>query len=160
MAKKYIVNIKKQKLKLKKNIIYNSTWFTKLLNWLQVSGKKFNVEKNMYLSLNRLKKDHNLLAIYIFFETIEIIRPGFQIISIKKGAQTYKVPIPLKGYKQYNTAIKWLARLINVKSKRSLEESYFSEFLNILNEESLLFKNSEDFKNTLLFNRTYLHFRW
>jgi ribosomal protein S7 len=60
----------------------------------------------MYLSFTRLKKGSNLLAIYIFFETLEIIRPGFQIISIKKGAQTYSVPIPLKGYKQYNTAVK------------------------------------------------------
>jgi ribosomal protein S7 len=60
----------------------------------------------MYLSFTRLKKNYNLLAIYIFFETIEIIRPVFQIISIKKGAQTYKVPIPLKRYKQYNAAIK------------------------------------------------------
>jgi hypothetical protein len=29
-----------------------------------------------------------------------------------------------------------------------------------LNEESFLFKDCVDFKNTLLFNRTYLHFRW
>jgi ribosomal protein S7 len=160
MATKKIPNLKKQKLKLKKNIIYNSTWFTKLLNWLQISGKKYNVEKNIYLSFNKLKREYNLIAIYIFFETIEFLRPEFHIISIKKGAQIYKVPIPLKGYKQYSTSIKWLARLIHIKSKKSLKVKYFSEFINILNQESILLKNCEDFKNTIIFNRTYLHFRW
>lgn len=65
------------------------------------NGKKFCVEKKLYVAINNLKKTHKKIPFYLFMHFFEKIKPFMLTITKRLGRKFYLVPIPISLKRQY-----------------------------------------------------------
>ena len=74
--------------------------YSKILNILMISGKKFKAEKilkdTFRILNNKYKKDPSV----IFSKSVDNVRPLFEIRSVRIAGRTQQIPFPLKKEKQ------------------------------------------------------------
>jgi len=117
--------------------IFKSKWLSKFISCLIFTGKKFKLEKLVYLTFFFLKRYFNINSLFFFFEALELLKPwiGLQlrrtIKSKKKKIQVHPTILSLKV--QYKKAIYWLVKSIQLR-----KEVYF--FIRMGNEiKSIIF---------------------
>ena len=134
--------------------------YSKILNILMVSGKKFKAEKilkdTFRILNNKYKKDPSV----IFSKSVDNVRPLFEIRSVRIAGRTQQIPFPLKKEKQLALALKWL-----VSSARSSSKGTFSEKLAFEMHEASLgkgmaIKKRDDLHKVAESSRAFAHFRW
>ena len=108
MAKK-INNIKKyQKIKVKIDPLYQSTWFSKFINKFMLDGKKHVVEKIIYNSLWQIKKKFRHNPLKLLFISLRKLKPFFGFISKRLSKQWKEIPIPI-GQRHNYTSLKMIS---------------------------------------------------
>lgn len=145
--------------------IFKSIWLSKFINQWFFIGKQFSVEKIIYFSFFLIKKKLKCSPLFIFFETLEKIRPliGLKLYKKKKRkiTQVTASPIIIKEPLQYKKAIFWLAKAIKFRKEKSLSLKIIQEFYAIifLNNGNTLKKKKEYYQYAILY-KTVKKFKW
>jgi ribosomal protein S7 len=157
MAKKLTTIFKKKNYK--SDILYNSMWFTKLIKILMVNGKKKTIQKYIYSSFFFFKKEKNLKSFFLFIEFLDLLKPLFRIINIRRGRNFYPIPIPINLHKQFNYSIKIFKIGLLKKPESNLILKLNSEIDFLLKNRIDLNKVKNKTQEDMTYNRGFLHFR-
>ncbi len=145
--------------------VFWSKWLLKFINKFIFTGKKYLVEKIIYLSFFYIKKNLNSSAIFFFFEVLERIKPivGLKFYTLKKRklkritAVPYIVSISL----QYKKAIFWLVNAIKLRKEKEWFLKIFQEFYDILlNKTGHSFLKKKEFYRYVILFKTAKKFKW
>lgn len=143
-----------------KDPIYGSYLINKLINSFMVCGKKHKAENLIYkvFSNNFYYKS----GFFYFFELIQKIRPGVDLVNCRLGKDVLKVPIPLNVNKSYNKAVRLFAKSVFDRiDDRGIINKLSNELILSHKLKNKYFnKYSSEIKSIALKNRSFSHYRW
>uniref|UniRef100_T1JLR3 Small ribosomal subunit protein uS7 domain-containing protein n=1 Tax=Strigamia maritima TaxID=126957 RepID=T1JLR3_STRMM len=114
---------------------------------------KANDEEKLKIECNPFK---------ILHQAIENCKPAMQLIPVKKGGSTYKVPMEVTDSTARFRAMKWLLRAADEREKKKvrLPEKLAWELLSAANHEGKVIKWKQELYQQCEANRAYAHYRW
>jgi ribosomal protein S7 len=145
--------------KRKQDIIFNSLWVLKFLNYLTKEGKKFSYEKKFNLLVLDFKKKKSLVFRFQFFEVLEKIKPSIRLRSIVRGKNNHHIPILLKVSKQYQASIKIIEALFKKHKNMQFFNKVSLELSQILFAKSKYKNYFESYKGDAIKSRAFSHYR-
>ena len=123
-------------------------------------GKKAKSEKVMK------KMTEQLAAIYlvgysrILDVAISQIRPIVEVKQVKRFAQQFNIPIPLKKHRSVTFATRWIFEGATANSQKSFIKNILDVIDNILYKRGPVFKKKAELYKLAELNRVYSYFRW
>jgi small subunit ribosomal protein S7 len=123
-------------------------------------GKKAKSEKVMK------KMTEELAAIYlvgysrILDVAISQIRPIVEVKQVKRFAQQFNIPIPLKKHRSVTFATRWIFEGATANSQKSFIKNILEVIDNILYKRGPVFKKKAELYKLAELNRVYSYFRW
>ena len=123
-------------------------------------GKKAKSEKVMK------KMTEELAAIYlvgysrILDVAISQIRPIVEVKQVKRFAQQFNIPIPLKKHRSVTFATRWIFEGATANSQKSFIKNILDVIDNILYKRGPVFKKKAELYKLAELNRVYSYFRW
>jgi len=144
-----------------KEYIFNSFWFSKIINVLTKHTMKNKIEKKVYKSFKFFKFYTKVPPLLLTFNTIRHQKLLFRILKVRVAGRIYQLPTNFGNLNRYSTSLRWL--LTNVSKKGT---SMFSDrFLKFLINDNFVKNNTTDQTRTEIYKiitsfRGYLHFRW
>lgn len=157
--KKTIQNYQKKKIHV--DPLYQSYWFSKFINKFIKNGKKANMEKIIYQSLNKIKIRFQRLPMKLLFFSLIRLKPMFYLVSKRFGKEFKKIPMLLEPRRQYIIALTWLVNHIKTESSLNFENKFIQVFTNLLKKKKTALTK---YRNTYFFDiqaaRINRKFRW
>ena len=123
-------------------------------------GKKAKSEKVMK------KMTEELAAIYlvgysrILDVAISQIRPIVEVKQVKRFAQQFNIPIPLKKHRSVTFATRWIFEGATANSQKSFIKNILEVIDNILYKRGPVLKKKAELYKLAELNRVYSYFRW
>jgi small subunit ribosomal protein S7 len=123
-------------------------------------GKKAKSEKVMK------KMTEELAAIYlvgysrILDVAISQIRPIVEVKQVKRFAQQFNIPIPLKKHRSVTFATRWIFEGATANSQKSFIKNILEVIDNILYKRGTVLKKKAELYKLAELNRVYSYFRW
>lgn len=148
---------KKKIFRVYKESIYQAMRLSKFINKLTLNGTKNKVERALYNGLFSIKKNKQLLPLFIFCECLEKLHPttGLQIFKPKnrKKQRIMVIPVLFKSFSRYNKAIAWLVASIKLRKEKYLSDRITQELFDIvfLNMGDAIKKKKEYYQVSVLF---------
>ncbi|KAH0540870.1 28S ribosomal protein S7, mitochondrial [Cotesia glomerata] len=97
----------------------------------------------------------------ILHKAIENVTPVMELLGIKKGGNTYQVPVPVTENRRRFLAMSWLVKTCKEKEARApYAEVLAQELINASNNTGRVVKKKQDLHKQCEANRAYAHFRW
>lgn len=98
---------------------------------------------------------------FYFFELIQKIRPGVDLVNCRLGKDVLKVPIPININKSYNKAVRlFIKNVLDRVDDRTIITKLSNELISSHKLGGKYFnKYSNDIKLTALKNRSFSHYR-
>ncbi|KAL7288654.1 hypothetical protein TKK_0017385 [Trichogramma kaykai] len=149
----------------------------KFINFLMREGKKETARKaleNTFENIKRIqlekynkatdpaeKEKIELDPRAILRQAIENSTPVLELLKMKKGGQTYQVPVPLTEKRAQFLGMNWLIQAGKDKQmKVHLSEKLAHELIDAANNEGRVIKKKQELYRQCEANRSYAHFRW
>ena len=143
--------------------IFKSKWLSKFISCLFFFGNKWKTEKLVYLSFFYLKKNYDSNGLFLFFESLEYLKPWVGLKLTTSKAKTKKIkayPIVLNKSIQFKKSIFWLIKSIQLRKEifiykkinNEIKEIIFNEATNSINKKkeyydfAIMAKSVEKFK--------------
>ncbi len=143
--------------------LYKSIVIAKLINYAMRHGKKLASSKQVYLALDKIKKETKLEPLTVLEQALDTIKPKVEVRPRRIGGAVYQVPTPVRGNRQLSLAIRWL--VIAARAKENKQYHTFSDKLvaeisaALKNEGSAIAKRLEVEKMAEA-NKAFAHLRW
>ena len=150
-----------KKRKLEKDVLYNSTLVTKLINHVMKDGKKSLAEKIVYKSIEEAGKETKKKPIQVLEDAVENVKPRLEVRSRRVGGVNYQVPMPVSEHRQLSLAMKWIVDA--ARDRRKKEEFYVAlknELKDAFKSEGFAVKKKEDTHKMAEANKAFAHFQW
>ena len=125
-----------------------------------LSGKKFKAERILGESFKILSHKYKKDPISTFHKATGILRPVFEIRSIRIAGRTQQIPFPMKEEKQVGLALKWLVSAAKSSKKGTLSERLAFEIHEASMGRGSAIKKRDVSHKTAESNRAFAHFRW
>jgi len=144
---------------------FRSKWLCKFISQWISQGKKWLIERVIYLNFFFIKKKNLLLPLFYYFEILEKIKPtiGLNVLKLKKKKiKKVKVfPYVLSKTFQYKKSICWLVKSIKLRKENSLFLRVYKEFYDILVKgvSDCLKKKKLNYKYIVMF-KSNKRFKW
>lgn len=149
--------------KIEQDPIYKNRLVTKLVNRSMCDGKKSVAQKQVYRTLEIIKKKSEDDPIKILSRAIDNIKPNMEVRPRRVGGAAYQVPMPVKGARRESLAIRWLifaARARSNSEYHTYAEKLAAELLDAAKGEGGAVKKRQDVERMAEANRAFAHFRW
>jgi ribosomal protein S7 len=148
-------------IKLKKNLVFNSFWLSKIINILTKHILTQKIENKIYKTFSVFKIKKKLPALFFTYNTIRNQKLLFRILKIRVAGRIYQLPNNFDFFNRYNVALKILLKNIYIKGISSFSERV-SRYLLL---ETFIKNNVTDKLRNEIYKtvgsfRGYLHFRW
>lgn len=160
--------------------VYSSFYhpmISKMTNHVMADGKKtdarkiiedtfFNIKLIQVAKYNRTENDEEKAHIecrpsVILVRAIENSRPLMQLMPVKRGGITYRVPFPLSEGKSYFYAYKWLKLAgATIRGKVKNTAKFAAVLVDAAHNRGSVVKQRNDLHKQCEANRAYAHFRW
>jgi len=144
--------------------IYNSVLISKIINSTMYDGKRNAAEKQIYSTLEILKKDFpKEKEIEVFERAIENIKPKIEVRPRRIGGAVYQIPTPVRSNRQNSLAIRWLvssARARSNKQFHSFAEKLVAEINDALNNSGAAVTKRMEVERMADANKAFAHLRW
>jgi len=121
-------------------------------------GKKHKAENLVYGAFSN--SFYYKSGFFYFFELIQKIRPGVDLVNCRLGKDVLKVPVPLNINKSYNKAVRLFVKTVFDRDEKLLFNKISNELLlsHKLNNKYYN-KYSNEIKSTAFKNRSFSHYR-
>lgn len=143
--------------------VFNDKLLGKLINRVMRSGKKLIAEKNVYRTLENIKKKLNQDPLLVFHQAIENAKPQMEVHSRRVGGAAYQVPAPVKGDRRESLAIRWIIQSALKRSNKeyhTFADKLTVELIDAYNNTGGAVKKKEDTHRMAEANKAFSHFRW
>jgi len=136
----------------------------KLINHILKNGKKAKAISLLNETKRFLRTQYEVNPDLVILQALTSLAPTMRILSVKKGAQTLKVPFPLTVEQQYSYAIRiLLAEVRNRKTKTTVFSKALAKELWEVSQNkgsSKALARSKQLSKEAEANRSNLYLRW
>jgi small subunit ribosomal protein S7 len=123
-------------------------------------GKKAKSEKVMKKMTEELASIYLVGYRRILDVAISQIRPIVEVKQVKRFAQQFNIPIPLKKHRSVTFATRWIFEGATANSQKSFIKNILEVIDNILYKRGPVFKKKAELYKLAELNRVYSYFRW
>lgn len=123
-------------------------------------GKKAKSEKVMKKMTEELASIYLVGYSRILDVAISQIRPIVEVKQVKRFAQQFNIPIPLKKHRSVTFATRWIFEGATANSQKSFIKNILEVIDNILYKRGPVFKKKAELYKLAELNRVYSYFRW
>jgi ribosomal protein S7 len=146
----------------KRDVFFNSFWFTKITNKFIKRGRKHfaeNIISRVFLALKQKTKNETYFA---FWKLLLKIKPIATTVPKRVGKRYHNIPIPIKFQRGFRLGLTWLLNAIKLRENdKSLELRIYNEISAILaNQRTYTIKQRDTLYKVIEENSTYAHYRW
>jgi ribosomal protein S7 len=96
---------------------YASYWAGKFTNTLMKSGSKHTIERELQNTYVYLKLQYNNIPLEFLLESLEKIKPVFNLKHVIIAGKRKEFPVYLESSKQLRLSIKWLKDVISMRKE-------------------------------------------
>jgi small subunit ribosomal protein S7 len=144
--------------------LYGNYTIAKIINYAMKDGRKIAAQKQVYQSLDILKKESKQDDVVTVLEqALDNIRPKVEVRPRRIGGAVYQVPTPVKSNRQSTLAIRWLinsARKKENKQFHTFGQKLASELLSALKNEGSAVAKRLEVEKMAEANKAFAHLRW
>lgn len=160
MSRKGVSKIRK----IEPDTIYNNILVAKTINAIMLDGKRNVAEKQVYQSLELIKKEFPKESeIEVYQRAMDNIKPKIEVRPRRIGGAVYQIPTPVRGNRQNSLAIRWLvsaARARSNKQYHSFAQKLFAEITDALNNSGAAVSKRMEVERMADANKAFAHLRW
>ena len=127
------------------------------------AGKKNASRRQVYRTLELLKKEQPNQPLGIFEQALENIKPKVEVRPRRIGGAVYQVPTPVRSHRQLSLAIRWLvgaARLRPSKQYHTFADKLTAEILAAAKSEGSAVTKRLEVERIAEANKAFAHLRW
>lgn len=147
--------------KIEKDVLYESTKITKLINYVMLDGKKELAEKIVYDTLRRLKKELKKDPLEVFEKALSNVSPSVEIRPRRVGGVNYQIPINVSEERKLTLALRWLIEGARDRRKNTpFSQSLFDELRDAYKGTGSAMKKKGDVEKMAEANKAFAHFQW
>ena len=144
---------------IKKDSVFNSFIYFKLLNRVIKSGNKTTFENLFFNFFFHISRNSAIQPIFFLIYSLELLRLPIELIKKKKGSRTYFIAAPVAFSRQFKLACKYFyLGLVSQHSKFFLLKLFFN-IREILNHSGYALNYKKQLMKTALEGRAFRHFR-
>lgn len=140
--------------------IYNSKYFTKLVNQVMWDGKKSLAEKICYTAFDIVAKKTGKDPMDVFEIAMKNITPILEVRARRVGGANYQVPVEVRPERRQTLAIRWLVGYARKRGEKTMAERLAGEIVDAYNNTGQSVKKKEDTHKMAEANRAFAHYRW
>lgn len=140
--------------------IYNSKYFTKLVNQVMWDGKKSLAEKICYTAFDIVAKRTGKDPMDVFEIAMKNITPILEVRARRVGGANYQVPVEVRPERRQTLAIRWLVGYARKRGEKTMAERLAGEIVDAYNNTGQSVKKKEDTHKMAEANRAFAHYRW
>lgn len=145
---------------IKKDSVFNSFIYFKLLNRVIKSGNKITFEKlffNFFFLISR--SSSALPPVFFLIYSLELLRLPIELIKKKKGSRTYFIATPVAFSRQFKLACKYFYLGLTSQHSKFFLLKLFFNIREILNHSGYALNYKKQVMKTALEGRAFRHFR-
>ncbi len=165
-----------------KNLLSQSIFVEKFINFLMIDGKKIKACTIFYKSLNLIKKSFQnpkllkssniLLAcnhikenstLKIVTQAVDNVKANLEVRKVRIAGMTYQVPSLIEKKRQETLAIRWIvesAKNRKLNSKLTFSECLSIELLEAYKKQGQAREKRNELHKIAEANRAYIRYRW
>jgi small subunit ribosomal protein S7 len=132
----------------------------KLINIVNIKGKKSIAERIVYGALDVLKEKTGKNPLDVFKQAIENVRPLLETKSRRVGGATYQVPVSVRVDRSNTLALRWMRTFARERKGKPMAVKLAEEIMDSYNKTGSSFKKREDTHKMAESNRAFAHYRW
>lgn len=143
--------------------VYHNRALARFINRVMRDGKKAVAQKNVYQSLDLIKRKMDEDPLEVFLQAIENVKPQMEVRPRRVGGASYQIPIPVRPERKESLAVRWLvlaARGRSNKEYRRFSEKLAAELMDAYNKQGGAIKKKDDVHRAAEANKAFAHFRW
>lgn len=140
--------------------VYQSRFFTKLVNQVMLQGKKSVAEKICYGALDIIRKKTNKDPLEVFEQAMKNVMPVLEVKARRVGGANYQVPVEVRPARQQTLAIRWLTNYARQRAGKTMAEKLAAEILDAAQGVGGAAKKREDTHRMAEANKAFAHYRW
>jgi len=140
--------------------IYNSKYFTKLVNQVMWDGKKSLAEKICYTAFDIVARKTGKDPMDAFEIAMKNITPILEVRARRVGGANYQVPVEVRPERRQTLAIRWLVGYARKRGEKTMAERLAGEIVDAYNNTGQSVKKKEDTHKMAEANRAFAHYRW
>ena len=144
---------------------FNCQWLSKFINCWSFKGEKFKIERLIYDSFLFLKKNLNINALLLLFESLERLKPWIGL-KLRRNIKQRKVqiqahPVILSTNIQYRKAIYWLVKSIQLRKENNFSLRMSNEIKSVIfGEMKISLKKKKEYYNNAILFKSIRKFKW
>jgi small subunit ribosomal protein S7 len=139
---------------------YGDVLIGKLINIVNIQGKKSIAERIVYGALDVLKEKTGKNPLDVFKQAIENVRPLLETKSRRVGGATYQVPVSVRVDRSNTLALRWMRTFARERKGKPMAVKLAEEIMDSYNKTGSSFKKREDTHKMAESNRAFAHYRW
>lgn len=140
--------------------IYNSKYFTKLVNQIMWDGKKSLAENICYGAFDIVAKKTNKDPMDVFEVAMKNITPVLEVRARRVGGANYQVPVEVRPDRRQTLAIRWLVGYARKRGEKTMAERLAGEIMDAFNSTGGSVKKKEDTHKMAEANKAFAQYRW
>ena len=139
---------------------FNSTYLSKFMNVVMVSGKKSVAEQIVYGALSIVEKKTGKAPIEVFEEVLSRVKPVVEVKSRRVGGASYQVPVEVRPTRRTALAMRWLRDAARKRGEKSMSLRLAGELLDALEGRGGALKKRDEVHRMAEANKAFSHFRF
>lgn len=152
--------IKRRKVAVLPDPIYDNLVVAKFINQVMRKGKKTIAEKIVYGAFEEIKNKTKKEPLIVFDEALKNAGPLLEVKSKRIGGATYQVPVPVERDRKLALAMRWIIEAANSKKGRPMKEKLAEELIAASQNTGNAIKKKENVHRMAEANRAFAHFAW
>ena len=153
-------SFKKEIKDTKKDVRYNSSIVTVLINKVMLGGKRTIASKICYDAMENAAKKLNCTPLEALTKALENVRPLLEVKSRRVGGATYQVPVEVSQRRGIILAICWLVGFARNRKGASMVKNLTNELVMAASAEGAAVKKREDTHKMAEANKAFAHYKW
>lgn len=148
---------------LKPDARFNSKLVSKFINCMMYQGKKSTAVRVFYGAMDEIvrrtnSKEGDRLALDIFQQAVDNVKPAVEIQSKRVGGATYQVPVRVEFARQQALSIRWILQAARGKKGRPMHLKLADELMAASRREGEAMTKRENVHRMADANKAFAHF--
>lgn len=140
---------------------FNNKTISRFVNMLMIEGKKWNAERIVYGSLDRVaQKTQKADPLEVLNKAVDNVKPLLELKSRRVGGATYQIPVEVRGDRGVSLALRWIRNAARGRKGKPMEQRLADEILEAYRGQGSAVKKKEEIHKMAEANRAFSHYRW
>ena len=140
--------------------VYNSKLVTKLINFINLVGKKGVAQKIVYDAFEIVREKTGKNPTEAFEEAMENIMPALEIKARRVGGATYQVPMEVRPERRVTLGLRWITTYSRARNEKTMKERLANEIMDAINGTGGSVKKRDDTHRMAEANKAFAHYRF